>query len=305
MLIFGASFLLLIVLMAIFGPHLRHNPTDMGASPHLPPSGNFWLGTDEVGRDVFARIAYGARISLQVGLIVQAISLSIGVLVGVLGVYAPKWIAIPLLRLTDGMFAFPDILLAILIIGVFGMGITPVIAALSVTAWPGVARLVRTQVATLKDREFVVASKAIGATPWHVVTRHVLPQLGGILMAVSMVDLAGTILAESTLSFLGIGVQAPTPSWGSMINNARSDMNSHPMLLLWPCIVLSLTIFSLNFVGDSLRAALDPKSGGQVKPFAFLTRLKDRFMGGKRVLETENSESPEEGTTEDAAPEDK
>ncbi len=278
LLIFGASFLVLMVGVAVFGPTFRHSAFDMGGSTHLPPGANYWLGTDEVGRDVFARIAYGARISLYVGLVVQAISLSTGVFVGVVGVYAPRWIAIPLLRLTDGMFAFPDILLAILIIGVFGMGMTPVIAALSVTAWPGVARLVRTQVATLKDREFVVASKAIGATPWHVVTRHVLPQLGGILMAVSMVDLAGTILAESTLSFLGIGVQAPTPSWGSMINNARSDMNSHPMLLLWPCVVLSLTIFSLNFVGDSLRAALDPKSGGHVKPFAFLTRLRDRFV---------------------------
>ena len=153
------------------------------------------------------------------------------------------------------------------------MGMFPVIAALSITAWPGVARLVRTQVATLKDREFVIASKAIGASPWHVVLKHVLPQLWGILLAVSMVDLAGTILAESTLSFLGIGVQAPTRSWGSMVNNARGEMDSHPMLLLWPCLVLSLTIFSLNFVGDSLRAALDPKSGAQVRPFAFLARL--------------------------------
>lgn len=275
---FGASYLVLLVLMAIFGPTMRHSAFDMGATPHLPPSGEYWLGTDEVGRDVFARIAHGARISLLVGLIVQAISISVGVFVGVVGVYAPRWISVPLLRLTDGMFAFPDILLAILIIGVFGMGMTPVIAALSVTAWPGVARLVRTQVATLKDREFVVASKAIGSTPWHVVTRHVLPQLWGIVLAVGMVDLAGTILAESTLSFLGIGVQAPTPSWGSMINNARSDMNSHPMLLLWPCIILSLTIFSLNFVGDSLRAALDPKSGSDVRPLAWLTRLRERFV---------------------------
>lgn len=273
MLWFGGGYLVLLLLVAVFGPTLRHTAFDMGSATHLGPSLNHWLGTDEVGRDVFARIAYGARISLTVGLVVQALALSIGILVGVLGVYAPRWISVPLMRLTDGMFAFPDILLAILIIGLFGMGMLPVIAALSITAWPGVARLVRTQVATLKDREFVIASKAIGASPWHVVLKHVLPQLWGILLAVSMVDLAGTILAESTLSFLGIGVQAPTPSWGSMINNARGEMNSHPMLLLWPCLVLSLTIFSLNFVGDSLRAALDPKSGTTVRPFAFLARL--------------------------------
>jgi ABC-type dipeptide/oligopeptide/nickel transport system permease subunit len=117
-----------------------------------------------------------------------------------------------------------------------------------------------TQVASIKDREFVVAAKAIGGSTFYVVTRHVLPQLWAILLAVSMVELAGTILAESTLSFLGIGIQAPNPSWGSMINNARLDMNSHPILLLWPCAILSLTIFALNFVGDGLRAALDPRS---------------------------------------------
>ncbi|MBZ0212828.1 MAG: ABC transporter permease [Nitrospirae bacterium] len=131
--------------------------------------------------------------------------------------------------------------------------------ALSITGWPGTARLVFTQVASLKDREFVVASKALGASTFYTVTRHVVPQLYGVLMAVTMISLAGTILAESTLSFLGIGVQAPDPSWGSMINNARLQMNSYPSLLFWPCIVLSMTIFALNFVGDGIRAALDPK----------------------------------------------
>jgi ABC-type dipeptide/oligopeptide/nickel transport system permease subunit len=139
------------------------------------------------------------------------------------------------------------------------MGVTPVVVALSITAWPIVARLVRTQVASLKDREYVMAARATGASTFYVVTRHVLPQLWGILMAVSMIDLAGTILAESSLSFLGIGVQAPTPSWGSMINIARLNMTSHPDQLLYPCLILSLTIFALNFVGDGLRAALDPK----------------------------------------------
>jgi len=165
------------------------------------------------------------------------------------------------------MFAFPDILLAILIIGVLGSSevkfpgssVLPVIVALSITGWSSITRLVVTQVATLKDREYVVAARAAGASTFYLVTRHILPQLSGILLAVSMIQIAGTILAESTLSFLGIGVQAPDPTWGSMINNARFEMNSHPLLLLWPCVILSLTIFSLNFVGDGLRAALDPK----------------------------------------------
>jgi ABC-type dipeptide/oligopeptide/nickel transport system permease subunit len=230
-----------------------------GSAPIRASASKLPLGTDEQGRDIVARLAQGARISLMVGVIVQLIALTLGVTVGVLGVYAPKWIAGPLMRLTDGMFAFPDILLAILIIGVWETGILPVIVALSITSWPSVSRLVKTQVATLKDREFVVAAKASGAGTFYQVTRHILPQLWGILMAISMIEIAGTILAESTLSFLGIGVQAPNPSWGSMINNARIDMNSHPALLIWPCAILSLTIFALNFVGDGVRSIMDPK----------------------------------------------
>lgn len=256
----GVAFLVALVAFAVFGPWARHGYLDKVGTPHVPPGAEFWLGTDEQGRDVFARLAYGARLSLLVGFSVQAIALTVGVALGVSAVYAPKWVRMVILRLTDGMFAFPDILLAILIIGVWNLGITPVIVALAITSWPGVVRLVRTQVATLKDREFVVASKALGGSTFYTVTRHVLPHLWGILLAVSMVDLAGVILAESALSFLGIGVQPPNPSWGSMINTARLDMNSHPLLLVWPCVILSLTIFALNFVGDGVRSMLDPKS---------------------------------------------
>lgn len=274
LLAFGVLFLAALVLFAAFAPMIRDaqlRPAQAEnfssvitpvADPHLPPGGAYPLGTDEQGRDVVARLAQGARISMFVGLSVQAISLLVGVIMGVLGTFAPKWIRIPLLRLTDSMFAFPDILLAILIISAFprSAGITPVVVALAITAWPAVARLTITQLATLKDREYVVASKAAGASTFYQVTRHILPQLWGVLMAVSMIDLAGTILAESALSFLGIGIQPPNPSWGTMINMARLNMNSHPMELLPPCVVLSLTIFALNFVGDGLRAAFDPKS---------------------------------------------
>lgn len=256
----GLGYMVLLILFAISGPHARYDYTKMVANPHLKPSASFWLGTDEIGRDIVSRLAYGALMSLTVGLVVQIISLTLGIFVGVVGAYAPKWVSTPLLRFTDAMFAFPDILLAILIIGVWGPGLTAVIVALSITAWPGTARLVFTQVASLKDREYVIASKALGASTFYTVTRHVLPQLWGILLAVSMIEVAGTILAESTLSFLGIGIQAPNPSWGSMIDNARLDMNSHPTMLVWPCIILSLTIFALNFVGDGLRTMFDPRN---------------------------------------------
>lgn len=260
--IVGSVFLILLVLLAIFGPTFRHAYNEQyRGQTYRTPSAEFWLGTDALGRDIFARLAYGVRMSLIVGLTVQSLSLIVGIFVGVLGVYGPKFIRIPVLRLTDAMFAFPDILLAILIIGLWGPGFTALLAALSITAWPSLARLVVTQVASLKDREFVVASKAIGGSTFYTVTRHVLPQLWNILLAVSMVELAGTILAESTLSFLGIGIQAPDPSLGSMINVAREGMSSRPIQLVWTCLLLSMIIFSLNFVGDGLRAILDPKSG--------------------------------------------
>jgi ABC-type dipeptide/oligopeptide/nickel transport system permease subunit len=163
-------------------------------------------------------------------------------------------------------------LLAILLIGILRelppgpigdmlqSGYIPVIVALSITAWPGITRIVRGQLVSLKDREFVVAAKASGGSTTYLVLRHVLPQLGGLILAISMVDLAGVILAESTLSFIGIGVQPPNPSWGNMIDKARQDMNSHPAFLFWPCLVLSMTIFALNFVGDGLRTLTDPKT---------------------------------------------
>jgi ABC-type dipeptide/oligopeptide/nickel transport system permease subunit len=256
----GVAYLVALVGIAILVPIFGPEYTKSVGAPFQPSGGKFLLGTDELGRDVFARLAYGARLSLFIGLTVQGIAILVGVTVGIIGTFAPKWIRVPLLRFTDGMFAFPDILLAVLLIAVFGMGVKPVIAALAITAWPGISRIVVTQVASLKDREFVVAAKALGASTFYVSLKHILPQLWGILLAVGMVELAGTILAESTLSFLGIGVQAPMPSWGGMINQARINMQSHPEMLIWPCLFLSATIFALNFVGDGLRAALDPRS---------------------------------------------
>lgn len=266
----GIVFLVILVVFAIFGPTFRHNFLDQIAKPHLPMSAEYWFGTDELGRDIFARIAFGARISLSIGLIVQFFSLTIGILMGTLGVFGPKWLRVFVLRLTDGMFAFPDILLAILIVGVlstvkggvfsgtFG-NMLPVILALAIASWPSITRLTVTQLASIKDREFVVAAKAMGGSTFYLVRKHILPQIWGTLLAVSMVDLAGTILAESTLSFLGIGVRPPDPSWGSMISNARAELGSYPMTIFWPCLFLSASIFALNFVGDGLRTLIDPK----------------------------------------------
>lgn len=283
----GIGYLVLLALVAIVVP-LIHDPTvrvpkmaatDMQGNPimtstFLPPSSTHWLGTDQSGRDVFALLAQGARTSLIIGVVVELVVLTVGMIVAVLGIYAPRWIGGPLMRLTDAMFAFPDILLALLLLGIFRSlpipadsmwfslfngGFIPLIIALSITAWPGIVRIMRGQLLSLKDREFVVAARANGASTTYLVMKHILPQLWGLLLAISMVELAGVILAESTLSFIGIGVQPPNPSWGNMIDNARQDMVSHPALLFYPCLVLSITIFALNFVGDGLRTLADPK----------------------------------------------
>ena len=292
MLVIGTLFLLALFLFAAFGPGVRTaqlRPPDarnfdavysqIGA-PFLPPGqGGAPLGTDDLGRDVVARLAQGARVSLVVGFTVQVFALLLGMAMGVFGVFAPKWPRALVLRLTDAMFAFPDILLAILLVAALSpqalqkaipalegwgdewIGILPVVAALGITAWPSIARLVRVQVASVKDREFVVAARAAGAPTGYLVMKHILPQVLPLILAVSMVEMAGTVLAESALSFIGIGVQAPNPSWGNMINNARSgDITAHVPLLLFPCILLSLTIFALNFVGDGLQALFDPKA---------------------------------------------
>ena len=257
---FGIVFLGALVVFAIFGPFARYDYLERVGVPHLPPSSQFWLGTDEQGRDVVARLAYGARVSLLIGFSVQLLALVTGITLGVLGVYGPSWLRNVILRFTDGMFAFPDILLAILIIGVWSSGVLPVVAALAITAWPSVVRLVRTQVATLKDREFVVATEALGFSRFYVVTRHVLPHLTGVLLAVSMVDLAGIILAESALSFLGIGIQPPTPSWGSIMSTGRNYVGSAWWIATFPGICLFLLVLSVNICGDHLRDRFDPRA---------------------------------------------
>ncbi len=291
MLFIGALFLLALVAFALFMPMIRTAQLRPPNEPRFdavfspigkpflnPGEGGAVLGTDDIGRDVLARLAQGARVSLVVGVSVQILALFFGMLMGVLGVFAPKGLRLVLLRLTDAMFAFPDILLAILLVATISpqtlatipllrslpdewIGVMPVVAALGISSWPSIARLVRVQVASVKDREFVVAAKAAGAPTGYLVVRHILPQVLPLILAVSMVEMAGTVLAESALSFIGIGVQAPNPSWGNMINNARSgDITAHVTLLLWPCALLSLTIFALNFVGDGLQALFDPKA---------------------------------------------
>lgn len=243
-----------------FAKQILADKMQAGSPQHL-------FGTDDLGRDILSRLIYGARISLLVAVCVEAFVVTIGLTVGLMAGYRGGWIDTLLMRITDVMLAFPDVLLAILLLGTLGTAAaTPeasmglVIVALGVTGWPPLARLVRGQVLSLRKREFVEAARALGATDSRIILRHILPNLLSPILVAVTVDAAGVILAEASLSFLGIGVQRPFPSWGRMINDALDYYRSQPRLLILPSVLLSVTVLSLNFLGDGLRDALDPRS---------------------------------------------
>lgn len=256
--------LTVIILTAIFYPLVSpyrydHQTIDYSA----PSSARHWLGTDDSGYDTLTRLAVGARISLTVGVGVEAIVLLVAGLVGLVAGFYGKWLDTGLMRLTDLMFAFPDILLAILIMGMIkDPSLLNIFAALGVTGWPGMARLIRGQALSLRGREYVEAARALGVPNSRIILRHILPNLLSPIIVAATIDIAGVIIAEATLSFLGIGVQDPMPSWGKMI---YAPLNSgyyrlHPELVIYPALCLSLTVLALNFFGDALRDALDPRS---------------------------------------------
>jgi ABC-type dipeptide/oligopeptide/nickel transport system permease subunit len=262
------GFLAILLLVAILAPLVApYGYNQQTLSDKLKgPSPQHWLGTDELGRDTFSRLLYGAGISLLVGVSVEAFVVTLGLLVGLTAGFIGGRVDSLLMRLTDVMLAFPDILLAILLLGTLGaasaspaVSLGLVILALGVTGWPPLARLVRGQVLSLRKREFVEAARAMGATDSRIVLKHILPNLLSPVLVAVTVDLAGVILAEATLSFLGIGVQRPFPSWGRMINDALEYYRSHPRLLIVPSVLLSMTVLALNFLGDGLRDALDPR----------------------------------------------
>jgi ABC-type dipeptide/oligopeptide/nickel transport system permease subunit len=223
------------------------------------PGPKYWLGTDAVGRDILSRLVYGAQVSLRVAAVVVVIELLLGTTLGMLaGYYGGKLDAI-LMRITDMMFAFPDILLAILITSILGPSETNVFLVLGLVGWPGMARLVRSQALALREREFVVAARAMGAGGGSIILRHLLPNTLGLMTVAVTVGVGTVILAEATLSFLGIGVQPPRPSWGSMIRDAWEHRRAYPLMTLWPAATLALAVTAFNFLGDGLRDILDPR----------------------------------------------
>jgi peptide/nickel transport system permease protein len=248
--------------MAAFAPWLSpYDPIRQNLSEDLrAPSFEHPLGQDKLGRDQLSRLIHGARVSLQVGTITVAVSLSIGVLMGALAGYFGGSVDFWIMRTVDVLLAFPGILLAIAMSAVLGPSINNVIVALSIMGWTGYARLVRAEVLGIRRREHVEAAVALGASNKRVLVRHVLPMLIAPLVVQATFGMAGAIVAEASLSFLGLGVQPPAPSWGAMVNEGRQFLLIAPHLTLYPGLAILITVLGLNFLGDGLRDRLDVRS---------------------------------------------
>jgi len=248
---------------ALLAPWLTHqDPTHLNLSARLlPPSAAHWFGTDELGRDVFARTLFGARISLTVAIAVVSLSLAIGVTLGALaGFYGGLLDTAINLYLSNAFLALPGILLAIAFVAFLGPSLLNLILALALAGWVNYARLVRAQVMAVKQREFVQAARALGASDLRLLLRHILPNTLQPLLVQTAVGLAAAVLAEASLSFLGVGVQPPSPTWGAMLNDARSHLFESPYLVFFPATALALCVLSFNLIGDALRNLLDPKN---------------------------------------------
>lgn len=262
---FGLALVTLVLVVAIFGPWIApYQPDVQDLDRRLEgPSREHLLGLDELGRDVFSRLIYGARVSVGVGLAVVLLSGLIGTALGALAGYAGGRLDTLLMRLTDVFLAFPGILLAIALVAVLGPALRHVILALVTIGWVGYARLVRGQVLQLREEEFVAAARSQGVGAFRIVLRHVLPNVLPTLVVQASLGMAAAILAEASLSFLGLGIQPPTSSWGAMINAGRSHLLDAPHLTLFPGLAILMTVMGLNFLGDGLVDLLDPHGGSQ------------------------------------------
>jgi peptide/nickel transport system permease protein len=259
----GLCFITIFVLFALLAPWLAPYDPAFIDLPHrlAPPSSHHWFGTDELGRDILSRIIFGARISMLVGASVVAGSLMLGLIIGSLaGYYGGRIDRFVNVIVMNAFLSFPGFLLAIAFVAFVGPGIFNLILALVIGGWVGYARLVRAQVLAVREREFIEAARALGASDLRILTRHILPNMIQPVIVQGAIGMAGAILAEATMSFLGLGVPPPTASWGSMLNDGRSHLFDAPHLVVFPAMAVMLAVLSFNFLGDALRDYLDPRA---------------------------------------------
>jgi peptide/nickel transport system permease protein len=260
----GLAITAVLIVVAVFAPLIAsHDPTETDlAQRYQPISGEHIFGTDSLGRDVFSRVVYGARISLEVGLIVVAVSVFIGTILGSLAGFYGGWIDRILSGYIFNVFlAFPGLLLAIALVAFLGAGLGKMILALCIIGWVGYARVMRAQVLKVREYDFVQAARALGAGDMRILFTHILPNSVQPLIVQASLGMAGAVLAEASLSFLGLGIPPPAPSWGTMIEDARGldVLYNSPHVLFVPGIAIALTVLAFNFIGDGLREYLDPK----------------------------------------------
>ena len=257
----GMMILALMLTAALFAPLLApHDPAQQNLEQDLLTySSSHPLGTDKLGRDILSRTIYGSRVSLSVGVATVTLSLVIGLTVGSLSGYAGGWVDQVFMRVVDILLAFPGILLAIGFTAVLGPGLHHVVLALCLIGWTGYARLVRGEILTLRERDFIQAAQALGCKPLRVVWVHLLPNLLPPLLIQATFGLAAAIIAEGSLSFLGLGVEPPTPSWGAMLNEGRPFLLVAPHLTLYPSLAIMITVLGLNLLGDALQDRLQPR----------------------------------------------
>jgi peptide/nickel transport system permease protein len=258
----GLGVIVIMILVAVFAPLVApYDPAQQSWSTvRKAPSAAFWFGTDEVGRDLLSRIIYGARASLSAGVISVGIAIAIGVPLGLIAGYTGGFVDGLISRVTDAMLACPFLILAIALAAFLGPSLSNAMIAIGVTATPLFIRLTRGQVLSVKAEDYVEAARAVGNPHWRIAFRHILPNVLPALLVQATLTIATAIIAEASLSFLGLGQQPPAPSWGSMLNAAQRFLVNAPWMAVWPGLAIFVTVLSFNLLGDGLRDALDPRS---------------------------------------------
>jgi peptide/nickel transport system permease protein len=259
--VLGLLIVFLFILLALFAPWIApFDPLETSWSAvRKAPSAQYLLGTDEIGRDVLSRVIWGARASLQAGLVSVCIAMALGVPIGLLAGYAGGWVDGLISRFTDAMLAVPFLILAIALAAFLGPSLTNAMIAIGVSSTPIFIRLTRGQVLSVKVEDFVEAARAVGNPHWRIALRHILPNILAPLIVQATLAIAAAIIAEASLSFLGLGQQPPAPSWGSMLNTAKNYVDNAPWMAIWPGLSIFLLVLSFNLLGDGLRDALDPR----------------------------------------------
>lgn len=255
----GIVGLFLLIVVALFAPYIAPYPYDQIGMKFQAPSAEHLFGTDKFGRDILSRVIYGARVSLEVGIIAVGIGAVCGYLLGLLAGYFERWVDRVIMCVMDILFAFPSILLAIFISAVLGKGIGPTMVAIGIVNIPVFCRTVRAAVISAKGLEYVQNARSVGVKTWPLLVRHISPNVVAPFTVQATLALSGAILTEATLSFLGMGIQPPDPSWGSMLSEARADMIRAPWSALSPLLCIVVTILVFNILGDAIRDVLDPK----------------------------------------------